>query len=107
MASTRLVLTTAGSAEEAKKIAHALVEQSHAACVNIVPQIESVYRWQGKVETAQEFLLLVKTTAERVAAVFETIQSLHSYDLPECIALEVPAGSEAYLSWIAANSGGS
>lgn len=106
MTSTRIVLSTAGSAEEARKIGHALVERSLAACVNIVPQLESVYRWQGKVETSQEFLLIVKTTAERVSKVFEAIQSLHSYELPECIALEITAGSEAYLGWITANSTG-
>jgi periplasmic divalent cation tolerance protein len=104
MTSTRLVLSTAGSAEEARKIANALVERSLAACVNIVAQIESVYRWQGKVETSHEFLLIVKTTAEHVAKVFETIQSLHSYKLAECIALEITAGNEAYLQWIAENS---
>jgi periplasmic divalent cation tolerance protein len=104
MTSTRIVLSTAGSLEVARKIAHALVAQGVAACVNIVPQVESVYRWQGTVETSQEFLLIVKTTAERVSKVFETIQSLHSYELPECIALEITAGSEGYLHWIAANS---
>lgn len=106
MTSTRVVLSTAGSAEEARKIALALVERSFAACVSIVPQIESVYRWQSKVETSHEFLLIVKTTAERVTKIFETIQDLHSYELAECIALEITAGSEAYLQWIAENSTG-
>lgn len=104
MTSTRIVLSTAGSLEEARKIAHALVERRLAACVNIAPQIESVYHWQGKLESSQELLLIVKTTAERVSKVFEAIQSLHSYELPECIALEITAGSEGYLNWIAANS---
>lgn len=104
MTSTRIILSTAGSAEEARKIAQALVKQGLAACVNIVPQIESVYRWKGKLENSQELLLIVKTTAERVSKVFEAIQSLHSYEVPECIALEITAGSEAYLNWIAANS---
>jgi periplasmic divalent cation tolerance protein len=106
MTTVRIILTTAGSSEEAQKIAHALVARSLAACVNILPRIESVYRWQGKVETSQEFLLIVKTTAERVSKVFEMIQSLHSYELPECIALEITEGSEAYLGWIVANSTG-
>ena len=104
MTSTRIVLSTVGSLEEARKIAHGLVEQGVAACVNIVPQVESVYRWQGKLESSQEFLLIVKTTAKGVSRVFEAIQSLHSYELPECIALEITAGSEGYLNWIAANS---
>ena len=64
MSNARIVLTTAGSQDEARKIAHALVERRLAACVNIVPQIESVYRWQGKVETATEWLLVIKTQAE-------------------------------------------
>lgn len=96
----RIVLTTAGSQEEAQKIAHALVERKLAACANIVPRIESVYRWQGKVESATEWLLIVKTTAESFGAVRDAIQKLHSYDLPECVMLEVKDGSENYLAWI-------
>jgi periplasmic divalent cation tolerance protein len=106
MTSTRVVLSTAGSAEEARKIGRSLVERGFAACVNILPHIESVYRWQSKVETSQECLLIAKTTAEHVPQVFEAIQSLHSYELPECIALEITAGSEEYLGWIAANATG-
>ncbi len=100
MTNERLVLTTTASLEEAKKIAHVLVESRLAACVNIVPKIESVYRWEGKVEEAQEYLLLIKTTAEAFPAVRDKIKQLHSYDVPECIALCVEDGSEAYLKWI-------
>jgi periplasmic divalent cation tolerance protein len=100
MTNKRLVLTTASSAEEAKKIARAMVESRLAACVNIVPKLESVYRWEGKVEEAQEYLLLIKTTAEAFPAVREKIQQLHSYKVPECIAVAVEEGSEAYLKWI-------
>ena len=96
----RIVLTTAGSEEEAQKIAHALVNRKLAACVNIVPRIESVYRWQGKVESATEWLLIVKTMAEGFGAVRDAIKELHSYDLPECVMLEVKDGSEKYLAWI-------
>jgi periplasmic divalent cation tolerance protein len=96
----RVVLTTAGSEQEARKIAHALVERQLAACVNIAPRIESVYRWQGKVESAEEWLLVIKTTAERFAAVRDSIKELHSYDVPECIMLQIDDGSEPYLSWI-------
>lgn len=99
----RVVLTTAGSQEEAQKIAHALVERKLAACVNIVPHIESVYRWQGKVESATEWLLVVKTTAEAFPSVRDAIKELHSYDLPECVMLEIADGSEAYLGWIGEN----
>jgi periplasmic divalent cation tolerance protein len=101
MTNARLVLTTAGSHAEAKKIAHALVERRLAACVNIVPQIESVYRWQGNVETATEWLLLIKTQAGSFERVREAVKELHSYDLPECVMLEVSAGSNDYLNWIA------
>lgn len=100
MTNKRLVLTTASSTEESKKIARALVESRLAACVNIIPKIESVYRWEGKVEEAQEYLLLIKTTAEAFPSVQEKIQQLHSYAVPECIALAVEEGSETYLKWI-------
>jgi periplasmic divalent cation tolerance protein len=104
MSDVRVVLTTAGSQEEARKIAHALVERRLAACVNIVPQIESVYRWQGKVETATEWLLMIKTRASAFEHVRDAIKELHSYDLPECLMLEVAAGSSEYLNWIAENT---
>lgn len=100
MTNARIILTTAASHEEAGKIAHALVERRLAACVNIVPQIESVYRWQGKVETAREWLLLIKTQAELYERVRGAVKELHSYDLPECVMLEVTAGSQEYLDWI-------
>ena len=101
MTDKRLVLTTAGSAEEARKIARHIMEQRLAACVNIVPKIESVYRWQGKVESSSEWLLLIKTTVEKFPNVRNAIRELHSYDLPECIAIVVEDGSMEYLDWIA------
>jgi len=100
MTNKKLVLTTAGSAEEARKIAHALVEGKLAACVNIVPQIQSVYRWQGKIEEAQEWLLIIKTTDAAFERVRYAIKQLHSYELPECIAVEIDDGSPEYLKWI-------
>src|SRR5579864_8953534 len=95
-----IVMTTAGSEQEAQTIARALVERRLAACVNIVPRVESVYRWQGKVENATEWLLIAKTTTEAFQFVRDAIKELHSYDLPECVMLEVADGSEAYLAWI-------
>ena len=95
-----LVLTTAGSEREADKIAHALVERRLAACVNIVPRVQSVYRWEGKVESAEEFLLIVKTTRARNEQVCAAIRELHSYKLPECISIAVDGGSEEYLRWL-------
>src|SRR6476469_7157522 len=105
MNNARIVLSTAGSQAEAHKIAQALVERRLAACVNIVPQIESVYRWQGNVERAIEWLLLIKTQASTFERVRDAIKELHSYDLPECVMLEVAAGSSEYLNWIAKNTG--
>ena len=100
MTDKRIVLSTAGSEDEARKIATHLVERRLAACVNIVPQIESVYRWQGKVESSREWLLLIKTTVERFSSIRDAIQQLHSYELPECIAINIEDGSAAYLEWI-------
>ena len=103
MSDKRIVLTTAGSRDEAQKIANALVEQQLAACVNIVGPIESVYRWKGAVETASELLLIIKTTTAAFQRVQAAIQQLHSYDLPECIELAIENGSPEYLNWIAEN----
>jgi periplasmic divalent cation tolerance protein len=97
----RIILSTAGSREEADRLANALVERRLAACVNVLGPIASVYRWQGKVERAEEFLLLIKTTSARFAQVSAAIKELHSYELPECVELTVSGGSEAYLQWIA------
>jgi periplasmic divalent cation tolerance protein len=101
MTDKRIVFTTAGSEDEALKIAHHLVEHQLAACVNIVPRIQSVYRWQGKVESSEEWLLVIKTSVERFPAVRDAIRELHSYDLPECIAVSIDDGSGEYLDWLA------
>ena len=87
--------------EEARRIAQQLVERGLAACVNVLGPIESIYRWQGKVETAGEFLLLIKTTAERFPDLREALVALHSYEVPECIAIDVTDGSAPYLAWLA------
>lgn len=103
-ASTAIIITTAGSQEEATRLAHAVVEARLAACVNIIPQVRSIYRWQGKVDDATEWLLLIKSTAANFSRIKETIQALHSYELPECILVEIKEGSEKYLNWIVENS---
>ena len=95
-----LVLTTAGSKDEARKIGRALVDRLLAACVNIVPQVTSIYRWEAEVEEAEEWLLMVKTTRAAFERVREAILELHSYDVPECIAVSIDDGSVGYLSWI-------
>ncbi len=100
MTDARVVLTTAGNREEAEKIANALVESEAAACVNIVGPITSIYRWQGKVENASEFLLLIKTWSDAYERVEEMIRKLHSYEVPECMMLRVEKGSEQYLEWV-------
>lgn len=100
MSDKLIVLSTASSSEEARKIASALVERKHAACVNIVPSVESIYWWEGKVNNAQELLLIIKTTSGAFDRVQATIKELHSYEVPECIAIEIKQGSESYLSWI-------
>jgi periplasmic divalent cation tolerance protein len=102
MTDKRIVLCTAGSEDEARNIARHLIEHRLAACVNIVPQIESVYRWQEKTESSREWLLLIKTTAEKFPAVRDAIRDLHSYELPECVAINIEDGSSDYLEWMAA-----
>lgn len=96
-----VVLCTCGGDEEAQRLARALVEDRLAACVNIVPGIQSVYRWQGAVEEAGEVLLLIKTSRGLFDQVCAKIRALHSYELPEAIALSIEGGSEPYLAWLA------
>jgi periplasmic divalent cation tolerance protein len=101
MTDKRIVLSTASSEDEARKIAFYLVEQRLAACVNVVPRIESIYRWKEKVESSQEWLLLIKTSAESFPQVRDAIRELHSYELPECVAVSIEEGSPEYLQWLA------
>jgi periplasmic divalent cation tolerance protein len=103
MSDKKIVLTTAGTREEAGKIARALVERRLAACVNVIGPMQSVYRWQGAVEDAEEWLLLVKTTDAAGDQVRATIQELHSYELPECVVLPIEGGSQEYLAWLEKN----
>jgi len=96
-----VVLVTCGSAKEARRIARALVERRLAACGNILEApVRSIYRWKGKVETAREYLLLIKTSRGRLAALQDEVKRLHSYDVPEIIALPIAKGSPEYLKWI-------
>lgn len=100
MSERLVVLITAGSQEEADRIAQALVGEMLAACVNIVPGVTSVYRWEGEVQRDQEWLLVVKSRREALDDLVQRVQALHSYDVPEVIALPLSGGSEAYLQWI-------
>ncbi|HUQ32317.1 MAG TPA: divalent-cation tolerance protein CutA [Pyrinomonadaceae bacterium] len=98
-----MVLMTAGSREEAARLADVLVGARLAACVQILPEIESVYHWQGKVERAPEVLLLAKTTLSNFNELESLVSSLHSYETPEIIALPITAVSAPYLEWLTAN----
>ena len=98
--SYQVVLTTAGSDEQAETIARTLVERRLAACVNIVGQVCSVYRFKGKIEREGEQLLIIKTAARLFPQVRETIRELHSYEVPEVLALPIVGGDEDYLSWL-------
>jgi periplasmic divalent cation tolerance protein len=99
-----VIVSTCGSEEEAAALAHLLVERRLAACVNVVPRIRSVYRWKGKVESADEWLLLIKSSRELFDSVSQALQAAHSYELPEVIAIPIEAGSPAYLDWLRANT---
>lgn len=96
----RLLYCTCPDADTAQRIARALVESGQAACVNIIPGLRSVYRWQGAVQEDAEYLLLIKTQVARVASLTESILSLHPYELPEVIAVPVLAGHAPYLDWV-------
>jgi periplasmic divalent cation tolerance protein len=95
-----IVLTNCPDAEVADRIARTLVEQKLAACVNRLPAVDSVYRWQGAVERTVEVPLLIKTIRERLPEVQEAIRALHPYEVPEIIAIQVVAGLPAYLRWV-------
>lgn len=97
----RLVLSTCPDARTADSIATALVEERLAACVNVLPGVQSVYHWQGAIERGEEVLLLIKTTADRQEALIARLQALHPYELPEAVAVEADGGLAAYLAWVA------
>lgn len=100
----RVVLVTCATLEEARKMARTVVEKHLAACVSIVTHaIESFYIWKGKGEDSSEYLLIIKTTTERLAELEKEVLRLHSYDTPEFIVLPIVSGSEPYLTWLAAS----
>jgi periplasmic divalent cation tolerance protein len=99
----RVVLVTCGSLTEARRIARQVVSKRFAACVNIIlSPVESFYTWKGNLEKAREHLLVIKTTAKRLVALEKEVKRLHSYDVPEFIALSLADGSSNYLSWLQA-----
>jgi periplasmic divalent cation tolerance protein len=101
MTNARILLTTIDSKEAAETLAQQLVERRLVACVNIVGPIRSVYRWKNQVQNEQEYLLLIKTTAEHASQVQSALKGLHPYDLPECVQVAVDGGSAEYLTWLA------
>ena len=95
-----MVLTTCNSSETSSLIAETLISNKLAACVNIIKGVESVYQWQGKIEHDKEILLIIKTRESLFSQVEQTIQELHSYELPEIIAVPIKTGEKNYLNWI-------
>jgi len=95
-----VVLSTVQGAEDAERIARALVERGLAACVNIVPGVVSIYRWKGNVEQEPELMLVIKTLAERVEALKARLVQLHPYELPEVVVIPIGGGHAPYLAWI-------
>ncbi len=101
----RVVLVTAGSEDEAAKIARALVDERLAACVNIVPGMRSIYRWRGAVKDDSEVLMIIKTGAAAIDALEARVRELHSYEFPEIISLPLDKGNGPYLDWLAESLG--
>ncbi|MBE0431534.1 MAG: divalent-cation tolerance protein CutA [Dehalococcoidia bacterium] len=95
-----VVLITAGSDEEAREITRLLLTEKKAACVNILPGVDSLFWWQGEVDSARESLMVVKTRAALFPEIVELVKRAHSYEVPEIIALPIIAGSEDYLKWL-------
>jgi len=99
-ASARIVLTTTASLDEATRLGRTLVEERLVACTTLIPAVESIYSWKGKVETSSEAMLMLKTSSDQLAALEARLHQLHSYETPEFLVLEVEAGSHAYLAWM-------
>jgi len=97
---TTVIYSTTGTIQDAKKIAHTLVEEKLVACVNIIPNITSIYRWQGKVEEDSECVLIAKTTDKNVEKVINEIKKLHSYDVPDIISFPITKGLNEYLQYV-------
>ena len=95
-----VVLSTCGSAEEAGRVARRLVDTRTAACVNIIPGVRSVYRWKGAVEEADEWVLIIKTRRDLLERLTCELRSVHSYELPEVLAIPVVDGLQQYLAWL-------
>jgi periplasmic divalent cation tolerance protein len=100
MSEAIVVLVTCGTEDEAVEIAHALVEERLAACVNLISPVRSIYRWEGKIWDEKEWVLIIKTQKRRFEELEKKVKSLHSYSVPEIIALPIIEGSASYLNWL-------
>jgi periplasmic divalent cation tolerance protein len=100
----RIVLVTCASVAEARRVGRSAVEKKLAACANIVTGVESIYRWKGKVERAREVLVVMKTSAASLQELEREVKGMHSYDVPEFVAVPIVAGSREYLKWIGENA---
>lgn len=100
MSEAIVVLVTCGSEEEAAKIANSLVEERLAACVNIISPVRSIYRWEGKIWDEREWMLVIKTLKKRFEDLEKKVKSIHSYSVPEIVALPIAEGSASYIKWL-------
>ena len=101
-----IVWTTIATTADARGMASMLVNERLAACVNVLPEMESTYRWKGQIETDRERLVIMKTTTARIAALRARVHELHDYEVPEFIVMPIVGGSDAYLSWIRESTAG-
>jgi periplasmic divalent cation tolerance protein len=99
-ATARIVLTTVANSEEATRLGRTFVEEGLVACATLIPAIESIYRWKGKLESAVESMLLLKTSTAQLTALEARLHELHSYETPEFLVLPIEAGSRGYLAWM-------
>jgi periplasmic divalent cation tolerance protein len=97
------VLSTCGSEDEAERLARSVVAQHLAACVNVIPRVRSYYRWNGAIESAGEYLLVIKSSRDRMPALLASLEKEHSYEVPEVLALPVVDGAANYLNWLQAS----
>jgi periplasmic divalent cation tolerance protein len=96
-----VIYTTINNIQDARKIAHMIVEEQLVACVNIIPNVESIYRWKGKIEEENEYIIIAKTTEENIKKTIRRIEQIHPYEIPDIIVLSVTDGLQDYLDYVA------